>query len=207
VIRVFVAAPTPMMRAGLRAMLDADDLSVVGEAPSLSDVQEELRGVDVLVVAADALQDAATRAALGDDRPAIVLLSADEGAARQLRSLPLRGWSIVPPDASTAELQAAVMSAAQGLVVLSLPVAERLFNAASAPGTLEVRPQQETLTTRELEVLSLLSQGLPNKLIARSLGISEHTVKFHVSAIYTKLGAASRTEAVNKGARLGLISF
>jgi DNA-binding NarL/FixJ family response regulator len=56
-------------------------------------------------------------------------------------------------------------------------------------------------------VLSLLSQGLPNKLIARDLGISEHTVKFHISSIYTKLGASSRTDAVNRGARHGLISF
>jgi DNA-binding NarL/FixJ family response regulator len=195
-----------MMRAGLRAMLDANDIHVVSEAPSLENVND-LSGVDVLVVADDPLSDDATRSVLGDDRPAIVLLSANEGAARQLRSLPLRGWSIVPPDASTAELQAAVVSAAQGLVVLSLPVAERLLSATSAPATLETAESQDTLTSRELEVLSLLSEGLPNKLIARRLGISEHTVKFHVSAIYTKLGAASRTEAVNKGARLGLISF
>jgi DNA-binding CsgD family transcriptional regulator len=53
----------------------------------------------------------------------------------------------------------------------------------------------------------LLSQGLPNKLIARELGISEHTVKFHVSSLYAKLGASSRTEAVSQGARRGLISF
>ena len=205
-ISVLVAAPTPMMRAGLRAMLETDDLRVVGEAPSLAEVRD-LQGLDVLVVADDPLPEEAARAMLGDERPAIVLLSANEGAARQLRALPLRGWSIVPPDASTAELQAAVVSAAQGLVVLSLPVAERLLGAASTPGALETDQGKDTLTSRELEVLSLLSEGLPNKLIARRLGISEHTVKFHVSAIYTKLGATSRTEAVNKGARLGLISF
>src|SRR5262245_20469494 len=135
-IAVLVAAPTPMMRAGLRAMLDSEDLRVVAEAPSLADLTQ-LHGVDVLVVADDPLPEEVARSILGDERPAIVLLSANEAAARQLRSLPLRGWSIVPPDASTAELQAAVASSAQGLVVLSLPVAERLLGASSAPATLE----------------------------------------------------------------------
>jgi DNA-binding NarL/FixJ family response regulator len=63
------------------------------------------------------------------------------------------------------------------------------------------------LTGREQEVLQLLSQGLSNKLIARQLQISEHTVKFHVSALYTKLEASSRTEAISRGARLGLITL
>ena len=61
------------------------------------------------------------------------------------------------------------------------------------------------LTGREREVLELLGQGLSNKLIARRLTISEHTVKFHVGAIFTKLGASSRADAVSRGARSGLI--
>jgi len=65
----------------------------------------------------------------------------------------------------------------------------------------------EALTAREREVLELLSQGLPNKLIARRLQISEHTVKFHVSSIYAKLGATSRTDAVSRGVRRGLITL
>jgi len=56
-------------------------------------------------------------------------------------------------------------------------------------------------------VLELVSQGLSNKLIARQLQISEHTVKFHISSITTKLGVASRTEAVSRGVRLGLITL
>jgi DNA-binding NarL/FixJ family response regulator len=63
----------------------------------------------------------------------------------------------------------------------------------------------EALTERELQVLQLLAQGLANKQIAITLGISDHTVKFHVSGIYAKLGAASRTEAVRLGVRQGLI--
>jgi DNA-binding CsgD family transcriptional regulator len=61
------------------------------------------------------------------------------------------------------------------------------------------------LTPREIEVLGMLAEGLGNKSVARRLSISEHTVKFHVSSIFTKLNAKSRTEAVTLGARLGLI--
>jgi two-component system nitrate/nitrite response regulator NarL len=63
----------------------------------------------------------------------------------------------------------------------------------------------EELTAREREVLQLLAEGLPNKAIAARLTISEHTVKFHVNAILTKLGVQSRTEAVVRAVRLGLI--
>src|SRR5437588_4256415 len=65
----------------------------------------------------------------------------------------------------------------------------------------------ESLTTREREVLELVSQGLSNKLIARRLQISEHTVKFHISSISSKLGASSRTDAVSRGLRRGLITL
>ena len=63
----------------------------------------------------------------------------------------------------------------------------------------------EPLTPRELEVLGLLAEGLPNKAIARRLNISDQTVKFHVTAIYGKLGAANRTDAVRRAVRRGLV--
>ena len=71
-------------------------------------------------------------------------------------------------------------------------------------GRMPGRPMEE-LTPRELEVLRLLAEGLPNKTIAHRLDISEHTVKFHVNSILSKLGAHSRTEAVINATRLGLI--
>jgi DNA-binding CsgD family transcriptional regulator len=74
-------------------------------------------------------------------------------------------------------------------------------------GDIDAVLPDEALTSREREVLELLSQGLPNKLIARRLQISEHTVKFHVSSIYAKLGATSRTDAVSRGVRRGLITL
>jgi len=66
-------------------------------------------------------------------------------------------------------------------------------------------PVAETLTTRELEVLAHLAEGLPNKAIAAALGISDQTVKFHVAAIIAKLGASNRTEAVRRAVRRGLV--
>jgi DNA-binding NarL/FixJ family response regulator len=109
---------------------------------------------------------------------------------------------VVSPDAPPEELSAAIVAVIQGLVVLPRALTGRLLRGQEV-----VEEPSEPLTVREREVLGLLGQGLSNKMIARNLRISEHTVKFHVSSIYAKLGAASRTEAVGLGARLGLISL
>ena len=97
------------------------------------------------------------------------------------------------------EILAAIEAVAAGLVVLhpqDLPVlaSERALPLA-----------QQTLSPREIQVLSMLAEGVGNKTIAWKLGISEHTVKFHVASIMTKLNAGSRTEAVTQGIRRGLI--
>lgn len=72
------------------------------------------------------------------------------------------------------------------------------------------RPQEpliEALTAREHDVLALVADGLPNREIARGLGISEHTVKFHLASVFGKLGVSTRTEAVQRGLRLGVIEI
>lgn len=206
--RVFITAPTPALRAGLRAMLTTADLETVGEAPTLDQLApEELAGVDVVVVASEELPaDIATIVANARALAIIVLANATWPVA-QLRGLALRGWGIAAPDAPVAELQAAVLAAAQGLVVLPPALAEQLLGQRPEVEPADLEPLDEPLTAREREVLQLLSQGLPNKLIARELQISEHTVKFHVSSLYAKLGAASRTDAVSRGARRGLITL
>lgn len=209
-VAVAIAAPTPMMRAGLRALLASDDIRVVAEAASLTELAMERLDVDVLVATADTVVQDGPYLSLGDGAapmPAIVALSEDDRPATVLRRLSLRGWGIISPDAPAAEMQSAVVAAAQGLVVLSLPMAGILSGPRPSMQTLEGGALAEPLTARETEVLELLSQGLSNKLIARQLNISEHTVKFHVSSIYTKLNAASRTDAVSRGARLGLITL
>lgn len=203
---VLIAAPTLTLRAGLRALLAPTDVQVSGEVASFARTVD-LEHVDVLLLADGELVADAARIIQEDERAVgVVLLADDDRAVPTLRSLPLRGWGIVLQDAGTAELAAAINGAAQGSVVLPLALAQRLIVARPAVATIS-DIGAETLTAREREVLQLISQGLSNKLIARELTISEHTVKFHVSSIYAKLGAANRTEAVNRGARLGLITL
>jgi DNA-binding NarL/FixJ family response regulator len=206
--RVLVAAPTPMLRAGLHTMLATLDIQVVGEASTPEQLRAALPGVDAVVVS-EALWEDAARLLGAEARPApaLIVLSDDERLAGTLRGLPLRSWGLVPPDASAAELQAAVTAAAQGLIVLAQPLGQRLLAGRPVGAALPADEGDEPLTSREHEVLELLGQGLSNKQIARRLEISEHTVKFHVSALYAKLGAASRTDAVSRGARRGLITL
>ncbi|NWF82150.1 MAG: response regulator transcription factor [Chloroflexi bacterium] len=194
---VFVIAPTPALRAGLQAMLAGEGLEVLGAAPA-----PPLAALAEVVLVAGDDPGTAARALAGDEGAALVALSDDERLPGLLRSLPLRGWAIVSPEAGPEELRAAVGAAAQGLVALPRAMAEHLSGPRAA-----AEPLAEPLTTREGEVLSLLSEGLPNKQIALRLQISEHTVKFHIASIFAKLGAASRTEAVSIGARQGLITL
>ena len=142
---------------------------------------------------------------LGSHRPeapsetqaAILFLSDDQLNVREMRRLS-RVWGILPTDVSAEELTAAVHALSQGLIV---GTATLLFESESEPLA------RGPLTDRELEVLGLLSKGLANKQIAVALGISEHTVKFHVSSIYTKLNVTNRTEAVGAGLRGGWIAL
>jgi len=196
-----------MMQAGLRAMLAAPEMQVVGETSTAGEIVADLPGIDVIVVDETLLEDV-ERAMANNANGTVGLVALTNNGERSLpalRALSLRGWSVVPLDATTAQLQASVVAAAQGLITVPVAFADRLYEQrplVGAVGTLE-----EPLTAREREVLELVSQGLSNKLIARSLQISEHTVKFHISSISTKLGASSRTEAVSRGVRRGLITL
>jgi DNA-binding NarL/FixJ family response regulator len=202
--RVFVVAPTPFARAGLQSILESAevgaDVLVVGEADSVVELVPP--GADVVVVAGDDPLEEAARAVAEEGTQAILLLSEDDRSVPVLREFAPRGWGVVSPDAPPEELSAAIVAVIQGLVVLPRALTGRLLRGQEVVGE-----PSEPLTAREREVLGLLGQGLSNKMIARDLQISEHTVKFHVSSIYAKLGAASRTEAVGRGARLGLISL
>ena len=204
--RVLIAAPTPALRAGLRALLSAAGIEIVGEAATLGAPELDLSAADVILVADVDLLAEAARAIGTDARSAMLALADDAQAADLLRALPLAGWGILPPDASPAELQAAIHTLAQGLVVLPAALIEQMLTQRGPIAAL-AQPPAEPLTAREREVLQLVSQGLSNKLIARELQVSEHTVKFHISSIFAKLGAASRTEAISRGARQGLITL
>ena len=101
-------------------------------------------------------------------------------------------------------MAAGLAAAARGLTVLDEGARDAFL---SAPGEDDLGFPLQPLTTRELEVLRLLARGWTNRAIGSELGISEHTVKFHVNAILEKLGADGRTEAVVRAARIGLIAL
>jgi DNA-binding NarL/FixJ family response regulator len=209
-IRVFIIAPTPAMRVGLRTILTTEEMHVVGEASTPAEFTTGLADIDVTVLAEEELLEGLQRIVTANRSPALVVLSSNNNRLMtMLNALSPHGWGVVPPDASAVQLQAAVVAVAQGLIALPATLAEQLLEQRPAfqLSDIDTASPDEALTTREREVLELLSQGLPNKLIARRLQISEHTVKFHVSSIYTKLGATSRTDAVSRGVRRGLITL
>jgi DNA-binding NarL/FixJ family response regulator len=186
------------------ANIEGIDVRVVGEAASpTAPGPSTLSEADVVLLADEELLEEMAIALSEDGMQALVLISDDDHAIPRLRALSLRGWGVVPPDAPPEELAAATTAVAQGLIVLPKPLTERLLQEPAA----SVEELAEPLTAREREVLELLGRGLSNRLIARELHISEHTVKFHISSLYAKLKVNNRTEAVSQGARHGLISL
>ena len=211
-VRVFVVASAPVTRAGLRSMLldvEGTDVRVVGEAASPTGPDPTgfdpaaLSEAEVVLLADEELLEETAIAVAEDGTQALVLISNDDRAVFRLRALPLKGWGVVLPDAPPEELAAATTAAAQGLIVLPRFLTERLLQESASP----LEELSEPLTAREREVLGLLAQGFPNRLIAGELHISEHTVKFHISSLYAKLEVNNRAEAVSQGARHGLISL
>ena len=210
-LRVLIVADDPLARAGLAAMLaDQPGCAVVGQVAESAELLASLDVYRPEVVVWDLGWDAASAASsleetmerlseLGDAGASVVALIPDAAYAVEAQTAGARG--LLLRDSSAEHLVAALVAADQGLVVLD-PIL-----ANSALGTRDPSSPSlvEELTPRELEVLELLAEGLPNKAIALRLGISDHTVKFHVNAVLGKLGAQSRTEAVVRATRLGLI--
>jgi two-component system nitrate/nitrite response regulator NarL len=217
-LRILVVADDPLARAGLVALLNGQPgCTVVGQALGPADRVDELRTTASEAVAIyrpdvvlwdlgwDPASISATPggqddlASVADLGAPIVSLLPDEGLARDAWIAGARG--LLPRNVSVDRLVAALAAVAQGLVILDPTLAGAVLSIRQGDAELPV----EDLTPRELEVLQLLAEGLSNKAIAQQLEISEHTVKFHVNAILGKLGAQSRTEAVVRATRLGLI--
>ena len=196
--RLLIAAPTAVMRAGLEALVSSDPgIELAGSFPDLTAV-ETLRP-DV-ILAAIPFEELAPP---NDGRaPAIVLLADDAQPAWTPEALRLGVRAVLPQDASPAEVLAAVEAAAHGMAVVDPHDLETLLGASNP---VPVSTETAVLTPRELEVLRMMADGSANKNIAWKLGISEHTVKFHVASILGKLHASTRTEAVAIGMRKGLV--
>lgn len=211
--RVLVAAADLIVRVGLESIVRASsELAMVGSSSDIATLAAmiEQHSPDVVLMQLGLHDDEPVTEkllALGvsPPAPAIVVLADDLHGDWMTEALRLGVQGVLPRSATAEEIVPTVVAAAAGLVVLHADVFDSLVSVLpSNPRTLPTSPVQ-ALTPREIEVLGMLAEGLGNKGIARRLSISEHTVKFHVSSIFTKLNASSRTEAVTLGARQGLI--
>jgi two-component system, NarL family, nitrate/nitrite response regulator NarL len=198
-LRVLVVAASPALRAGLVTLLASDRLldPMVAEMVELGDAGSAPSAI-VVDYSAGEPEEILTLAEAFPGSP-LVMIGADPASdGPGLSGAPV---AYLPSDVDAAALAAAVHAAAVGLIVLDPTVA----GATGIHAHARTSDNAETLTTREREVLLLVAEGLPNKAIARELGISEHTAKFHVGSLLGKLGAASRTEAVTLATRRGIL--
>jgi DNA-binding CsgD family transcriptional regulator len=199
-LRVLAVSRFPSVRAGLRAMLAGlDGIGEVFES-ALEGLPEALASADVAVIDADPGDDLPADL---DTLPAVFLGEPPTGgpAARGAGAAWLRR------DATAEEIASAIVAVSRGLFVFDPSLLPSRVAEAVPAFVPEATAAAEALTEREREVLELMARGLPNKTIAHDLGISEHTVKFHVSTILGKLGAAGRTEAVTLAVRRGLLAL
>jgi two-component system, NarL family, response regulator YdfI len=208
-IRVQIRASSAVARAGLESLLqNHPSLRILrtafdGDEAAADDEAEEVEP-DVIVAELQSRDDgvlADVRSAAANSVPVVLLVP---GSAAEWADMLRQGVkAILPANATGAQIAAATEAAAAGLVVLDPAEVESLLQTPPANEAPVAPP--EALTAREIEVLRLVAEGLANKEVAARLGVSEHTVKFHVASIMGKLGAASRTEAVMLGIRHGLV--
>ncbi len=201
-LRILIIADDPLARAGLATLLASQPGCIIaGQIAGDANLREAREVYLPEIVLWDVgLSPSASVERLGDLRDAglpVVALLADDTNAADVWSAGARG--ILSREASAETIVSALRAVTEGLAVFDPNFA--LLPSRSQPTT----PLTEELTPREREVLQLLAEGQSNKEIARRLGISEHTVKFHVNAILGKLNAQSRTEAVVRATRLGLV--
>ncbi|HLK32805.1 MAG TPA: response regulator transcription factor [Terriglobales bacterium] len=201
--RVLIVAPSAARRHALRALLDHQlDLEIVDAAAAEmpTSFRRSQPGVVVIDVDGD-LSEAA--GPILDSGASVVALAESPDAAAISQFLAAGRGAVLRRDCNEQQIAAAVQAVAAGLAVLE---PESLLALLRPPlETVELEPGEEELTPRETEVLRMMTEGLSNREIASALGISEHTVKFHITSIFGKLGTSSRTEAVTEGIRRGLI--
>lgn len=212
-LRILLADDERLIRAGYRMILDSEpDLDVVGEAADGVQAVELARRLQPDVVLMDVRMPrldgiAATRAIVArDPAPAVLVVTTFDLDEYVFEALRAGATGFLLKDAPEAQLLAALHSAAQGVALLSPTVTRRLVEtyAPRTPARTE-RTGLELLTTRETEVLTQLALGCSNAEIAHALTIEETTVKTHVSRLLSKLGLASRSQAVVLAYETGLV--
>jgi two-component system, NarL family, response regulator YdfI len=210
-IRVLIAASSSISQRGLEDLLRANtSLQVVGVLSDLGQLSENLEELQPDVLIAEITGQDRTLPEqilkLSEEAPvAIVLLVDDANSERDLDALRNGVRAVLPRNMSPVGIVAAVEAVGAGLAVLLPEGVDTLLRESTASHRAVSPPLVEALTPREIEVLGMMVEGWGNKEISTRLGISEHTVKFHVASIMGKLNASSRTEAVTSGIRHGLI--
>jgi DNA-binding NarL/FixJ family response regulator len=196
-IRVLIADDHGVLRDGLGRVIAAQpDMELVGTAANGVEAVEMCRSADPDVVLMDLempLMDGieATRAIVTQVKPpAVLVLTSFSDRRRILGALDAGALGYLLKDAAAEEVVKGIRAAAEGGSPLDPRAARSLLEAQSAPHPLE------GVSPREREVLALLLEGLPNKLIARRLGISEKTVKTHLTSVFRQIGVTDRVQAV-----------
>ena len=204
-LRIVVADDHPVVRDGLRGMLDGQpDLEVVAEAgDGLAAVDQVARHapdvvlMDLRMPRLDGVE-AIARIAAAHPQVRVLVLTTYDADNDIVRAVEAGATGVLLKDAPREELFRAVRAAARGEPVLAPAVTARLLGRLRSP-------QPEAPTERELEVLGLVARGLTNRAIGRQLAISEATVKTHLVHLFSKLGVADRTAAVTVALERGLI--
>jgi NarL family two-component system response regulator LiaR len=228
-IHILLADDHPIVREGLRAVLETqDDFTVIAECASGEELLQQtlLLRPDMLLVdlempvldgveAIRRLRQLLQKPPYTSYTPRIIVFTAFDNDERIIHAIQSGANGYLLKGAPREEIFTALRVTMQGGSLLQPVVASKLLRHVEQTGqqvaalspTPRVAPPPpiELLTERELEVLHLLAQGMPNKEIAAHLVISERTAKFHVSSIMGKLGATNRTEAVSLAAQRGLL--
>lgn len=226
-LRLLLVTDAPLVEAGVRVLLEASgEAEVVGAARDTAGIEAVVApssgspappfppyaggggggsGVDMALVDLDMADGQALRLVwwLHDHAPQIEIVALSDDDEAVVVALQAGARGAVSRRVTAGDLGQALRAVSQGGMALDPLATARLLQRLRAAGEATARP--EPLTPREIEVLRLLVEGLTNKAIAARLGISDHTVKFHIGAIMGKLGASSRTEAVTMAVRQGLI--
>jgi len=209
-MRVLIGARSEVVRAGLESLLaTAPTFQVVGSFPiatalaRFEDLQPDVVLLDLESLADESLSPATESGGMVRNSTLVILTdNPDNLVADALRS---GVRAILPREATSEEIVAAIQASKVGLVVLHPNALHSVLSPIPSGDQPELESSDQILTPREIEVLRMIAEGLGNKEIASKLTISDHTVKFHISSIFAKLGASSRTEAVTIGIRGGLI--
>ena len=206
-IRLVIADDHPVVRAGLEGMLAGQpDFEIVGEASSgieavalTAALHPDVVLMDLRMAGLDGVAATAQIRKLQPETPVLVLTTYDSDADIR-RAIEAGATGYVLKDTPRSQLFSAIRAVAQGKSILAPAVLTRLLRYMQTP-------VEETLSAREIEVLMLAARGASNKEIARSLHISEATVKSHLIHIFSKLGVADRTAAVTVALERGLFSL